>query len=262
MNLSDSTILSKKMSHRCHSVTLHIWGTMILATTSGRGEGMIKIENVSKSYNGNSVIEGLSFHIGPGEFVFLQGESGSGKSTLLKLLYRELEQFDGRILIEGKQINLMPKYMTRRIVGTIFQSFELLERKTTLENVALAGEVLGRKESDIIRESMDLLEKVGLKGKEDRFPHQLSGGEQQRVAIARALLNRPKVLLADEPTGNLDPQNAVKIMELLQEINIQEGITMLIVTHSQDLIDQFSARTLHMENGQVREREHIQLLST
>lgn len=121
-------------------------------------------------------------------------------------------------------------------MGTVFQSFELLERKTALENVALAGQVLGRKHENIVNEAVNLLGKVGLKGKEERFPHQLSGGEKQRVAIARSLLNRPKVLLADEPTGNLDPKNAVKIMELLQEINKEEGITMLIVTHSQEPI--------------------------
>jgi cell division transport system ATP-binding protein len=148
------------------------------------------------------------------------------------------------------------------MVGTIFQSFELLERKTAVENVALAGEVLGKNETEIKNEAMNLLYKVGLKGKEDRFPHQLSGGEQQRVAIARALLNRPLVLLADEPTGNLDPKNAVKIMELLQEINQKEGITMLIVTHSKDLVDSFSARTLHMVDGQVKDSEYTQVLST
>lgn len=223
---------------------------------------MIKIEKLSKSYNGDSVINGLSLHIHTGEFVFLQGESGSGKSTLLKLLYRDLEEFEGEILIGDQAVKQIPKYKTRRIVGTIFQSFELLERKTTLENVALAGEVLGRKEEDINKDTNDLLEKVGLKGKEDRFPHQLSGGEQQRVAIARALLNRPKVLLADEPTGNLDPKNAAKIMELLQEINKNEKITMLIVTHSQELVRTFSARTLQMIDGQVKDSEYTQVLST
>jgi cell division transport system ATP-binding protein len=222
---------------------------------------MIKIENLSKAYNGDTVIKGLNLHIQQGEFIFLQGESGSGKSTLLKLLYRDLAQYEGQILIEGKLMNNMPRYKTRRIVGAIFQSFELLERKTTLENVVLAGEVLGRKQEYIIREAINLLDKVGLKGKENRFPHQLSGGEQQRVAIARALLNRPKVLLADEPTGNLDPKNAVKIMELLQEINKEEGITMLIVTHSQELVNQFSIRTLHMEGGRVSEFEHTEILS-
>jgi cell division transport system ATP-binding protein len=214
---------------------------------------MIKIENLSKSYNGDLVIKGLNLHIKAGEFIFLQGESGSGKSTFLKLLYRDLEHYDGEIFIQDQPLKRIPRYLTRRMVGTIFQSFELLERKTALENVALAGEVLGRRREDITKEAVYLLEKVGLKGKEDRFPHQLSGGEQQRVAIARSLLNRPKVLLADEPTGNLDPRNAAKIMEILQEINKQDGITMLIVTHSQELVNEFSVRTLQMEDGKVRE---------
>jgi cell division transport system ATP-binding protein len=223
---------------------------------------MIKIENLTKSYNGSPVINALNLTIKSGEFVFFQGESGSGKSTLLKLLYRDLEEFEGHIFIEDKPISQMKKYETRRIVGTIFQSFELLERKTALENVVLAGEVLGKNEAQIKKEAHLLLNKVGLKGKEDRFPHQLSGGEQQRVAIARALLNRPKVLLADEPTGNLDPKNAVKIMELLKEINEKEGITMLIVTHSRELVHSFSARTLLMAEGKVRENEHTEVLST
>jgi cell division transport system ATP-binding protein len=177
-------------------------------------------------------------------------------------LYRDLENYEGEIWINEKPLKRTPKYLTRRTVGTIFQSFELLDRKTAMENVALAGEVLGKNDTEIKSEATLLLDKVGLKGKEDRFPHQLSGGEQQRVAIARALLNRPKVLLADEPTGNLDPKNAVKIMELLQEINQKEGITMLIVTHSKELVDAFSARTLHMVDGQVKDIGYAQVLST
>jgi cell division transport system ATP-binding protein len=223
---------------------------------------LIKIKNLNKAYNGNQVIKGGDLHIKPGEFVFLKGESGSGKSTLLKILYRDFEDFEGEIWIDNQSIKQMPRYLTRRIVGTIFQSFELLERKTALENVALAGEVLGKNEAEIKQEAIDLLGKVGLQGKEERFPHQLSGGEQQRVAIARALLNRPKVLLADEPTGNLDPQNALKIMELLQEINEKEGITMLIVTHSQEIVRAFPTRTLIMEDGKVRENEYAEILST
>lgn len=223
--------------------------------------GIINIVNLFKAYNGNPVINGMNVSLKAGEFVFLQGASGSGKSTLLKLLYRELEEFDGEIFVEGKSLKQTPKYVTRRAVGTIFQSFELLDRKTVLENVALAGEVLGKNEREIKKQALHLLHQVGLKGKEERFPHQLSGGEQQRVAIARALLNRPKVLLADEPTGNLDPENAVKILELLKEINQNEGITMLIVTHSQELVRAFPARTLQMINGKVRQVEHAQILS-
>lgn len=218
---------------------------------------MIRIENVSKDYKGIPVIQGADLHIKEGEFVFLQGESGSGKSTLLKILYRDVEDFQGQVLIGNEPIKQMPRYQTRRIVGTIFQSFELLERKTALENVALAGEVLGKNETDIMNESMNLLDQVGLKGKEERFPYQLSGGEQQRVAIARALLNRPKILLADEPTGNLDSGNGLKIMGLLKEVNEKERITMVVVTHSLELVRAFPARTFHMADGKVKECEYV-----
>jgi cell division transport system ATP-binding protein len=223
---------------------------------------MIRVNHLTKSYNGNPVLKDLNLSIQPGEFVFLQGASGSGKSTLLKLLYRDIEHFEGEIFIQDQPLKQIPKYLARRLMGTIFQSFELLDRKTALENVALAGEVVGRNQKDISADAYSLLDKVGLKGKEDRYPHQLSGGEQQRVAIARALLNRPSILLADEPTGNLDPQNAMIIMELLFNICKKEKITMLVVTHSQELIQQFSARILFMEDGQVRDHGHTSILST
>jgi len=216
---------------------------------------MIIINNVSTWYDGQPVISGLDLHIKSGEFVFLQGESGSGKSTLLKLLYREKENYQGNIWLRDKLLRQEPKYVTRRMIGTIFQSFELLDRKTALENVMLAGEVVGRDEKEIRREALLLLEKVGLKGKEERFPHQLSGGEQQRVAIARALLNQPQILLADEPTGNLDPKNAFLIMELLYQISKEEKITMLVVTHSKELVEAFPARVVQMVEGQVRTYE-------
>lgn len=215
---------------------------------------MIQIKNVSKSYNQNKILNNINLTIFKGEFVFLKGSSGSGKSTLLKLLYREIDQFAGDISVDGKQIQLIPKYETRRIVGTIFQSFELLERKTALENVALAGEVVGRKESEIQKEALSLLKKVGLEGKEHHFPTQLSGGEQQRVAIARALLNRPRILLADEPTGNLDSENALKIIGVLKQLNKKEKITMFIVTHSDELVRAFPSRTLVMSEGEVKEQ--------
>ncbi|MCC2683730.1 MAG: cell division protein FtsE, partial [Paenibacillaceae bacterium] len=146
--------------------------------------------------------------------------------------------------------------------GVIFQSHELLERKTALENVALAGEVVGRKEAEIRKEAKLLLERVGLASKLHLFPHQLSGGEQQRVAIARALLNRPAVLLADEPSGNLDYENAVNIIQLLREINREDRITMLIVTHADELVREFPARTLIMNHGRLIELDHSQVLSS
>ncbi|UCZ54083.1 ATP-binding cassette domain-containing protein [Bacillus shivajii] len=216
---------------------------------------MIKIKQLSKRYENDEVIHNLDVSIDEGEFVFLQGSSGSGKSTLLKILYREIEDYEGEVYISDQMLASIPKYKSRRLTGTIFQSYELLDRKTAAENIALAGEVLGISENEIKRKTFELLELVGLKGKEHQFPDQLSGGEQQRVAIARALLNSPKVLLADEPTGNLDSETAVHIMSLLKEINERENITMFIVTHSDQLVEQFKSRTLVMESGKVREYE-------
>jgi cell division transport system ATP-binding protein len=214
---------------------------------------MIKIENLKQSYNGMPVIKGVNLEIRKGELVFLQGISGSGKSTLLKILNGYTENFEGEIFFEDVSIKNMKKFELRRLTGTIYQSFELLERKTALENVCLAGEVLGKRPSDIMKQANDLFEQVGLRGKEDRYPAQLSGGEQQRVAIARALLNKPKILLADEPTGNLDPENALMIMQLFSQINKKDGLTMLIVTHSRELVKAFPGRKLRMEEGDVRE---------
>jgi len=214
---------------------------------------MIQMKHVEKSYRGVPVLTDVNFTIEPGEFVFLKGSSGSGKSTLLKILYRDIEDYRGEVHLNGQALRSMPRYETRRITGTIFQSFELLDRKTVYENVALAGEVVGRSEREIKAETMNLLDRVGLAGKEDRFPHELSGGEQQRVAIARALLNKPLVLLADEPTGNLDPENAEMILDLLKKFNESEGITMFIVTHAEELTRKFSARTLYVQGGRIQE---------
>jgi cell division transport system ATP-binding protein len=214
---------------------------------------MIQMTHVEKSYRSIPVLTDVNFSIRRGEFVFLKGGSGSGKSTLLKILYRDIEDYGGDVLLNGQSLRSMSRYESRRITGTIFQTFELLDRKTVYENVALAGEVLGRSEQEIREETMSLLGKVGLSGKEDRFPHELSGGEQQRVAIARALLNKPLVLLADEPTGNLDPDNAENILELLKQFNEAEGITMLIVTHAEELTRRMAARTLYVRGGRVEE---------
>jgi len=214
---------------------------------------LLTLKNVQTTYGEQTILNGIDLAINEGEFVFLTGQSGSGKSTLLKLLYRELETYQGEIYIGTDLLKSMPKYQTRRMIGTIFQTYELLPQKNALENVMLAGEVVGRNEKEIEKEALELLDKVGLKGKEKRFPHQLSGGEQQRVAIARSLLNRPKILLGDEPTGNLDPKNAQNIMELLKEINEKENITMLIVTHSTELLEKFPSKILVIEEGKVKE---------
>ncbi|USK70258.1 cell division ATP-binding protein FtsE [Peribacillus asahii] len=218
---------------------------------------MIHIENLTKCYGEQTVLCDLNLHIAPGEFAFLQGRSGSGKSTLLKLLYREEEQYGGTIKIDSILISEMSKHELRRKMGIIFQSFELLERKTVLENVALAGEVFGKGWADIESDVYRLLQRVGLNGKEHHFPHQLSGGEQQRVAIVRALLNKPKLILADEPTGNLDTETAFDVLHLLKELHVEEGIAMLVVTHSEQLMQAFPAKTWVMEDGRVHESARV-----
>ncbi|WHX30615.1 ATP-binding cassette domain-containing protein [Brevibacillus agri] len=213
---------------------------------------MILLENVYKSYGKRVILQDLHLHLEAGEFAFLQGRSGSGKSTLLKLLYREQTDFAGRIEIDAVPIGQIPKFELRRKMGVIFQSFELLPRKTVMENVALAGEVVGKPWAEIEPEANRLLERVGLSHVKDCFPDQLSGGEQQRVAIVRALLNRPRLLLADEPTGNLDNETAFEVLQLLKELHVEENMAMLIVTHSERLIEQFPAKTWIMEQGRVR----------
>ena len=214
---------------------------------------MIEMIHVEKSYRDIAVLQDVNITIGRGEFVFLKGGSGSGKSTLLKILYRDIEDYKGEVRLDGQPLQAQAKYVTRRMVSTIFQTFELLERKTVYENIALAGEVIGRLEADIEADVTALLDKVGLSDKRDRFPHELSGGEQQRVAIARALLNKPKVLLADEPTGNLDPDNARLVLDLLKELNKSDEITMFIVTHAEELSVRYAARTLYVRGGRVEE---------
>ncbi|WP_159882424.1 cell division ATP-binding protein FtsE [Paenibacillus puerhi] len=210
---------------------------------------MIRIRGLTQTYAGQPVLHGLELDLAQGEFVYLQGPSGSGKSTLLRILNRQIEQYDGEIAIGGQELRSIPRYAVRRLVATIHQSYELIERKTALENVTLAGEVLGRDPKSTRKAAADFLDKVGLGGKEALFPRQLSGGEQQRVAIARALLNGPSVLLADEPTGNLDHANAVRIVRLLRELNESEGTAILMVTHSDELIREFPSRTVYMNGG-------------
>ena len=218
---------------------------------------MIRIKGLTKKYGDQTVLSGLDLHLAPGEFAFLQGRSGCGKSTLLKLLYQEINGYSGTIEINGTPISQFPRYKVRRQMGIIFQSFELLERKTVMENVVLAGQVVGRNWREIKIDANRLLERVGLRGKEDYFPSQLSGGEQQRVAIVRALLNRPKILLADEPTGNLDLETAFDVMYLLKELQAVEQMAMLVVTHSEQIIKAFPAKIWVMEEGQVHEYAHV-----
>ena len=215
---------------------------------------MIKLVNIQKEYdNGTKALKGIDLQIADGEFVFLVGPSGSGKSTILKLITAEVAPTSGRIQVNGYNLNnIKPSqvpYM-RRTLGVIFQDFRLIEKKTVWENLAFAMRAVGATQRDIKKRIPYVLELVGLAGKDDRFPDELSGGEQQRVAIARALVNNPFMIIADEPTGNLDPQRSLEIMTLLERIN-ELGTTVLVVTHEKDLVNRFSKRVVAIENGKV-----------
>ena len=213
---------------------------------------IIAMDHVSKQYStGVEALSDVSICIHKGEFVFVVGKSGSGKSTFIKLLLKELNPTEGRIFVGGRQVtNLKRKQVSlyRRKIGVVFQDFRLLKNKTVFENVAFAQEIIGMTKRDIARNVPIMLEMVGLKGKEKMYPHELSGGEQQRVAIARALINQPTFLLADEPTGNLDPKTAWDIMMLLEEVN-KMGTTVVVVTHNNDVVDVMQKRVINLEDG-------------
>lgn len=213
---------------------------------------IITMEHISKQYStGVEALCDVSIRIHKGEFVFVVGKSGSGKSTFIKLLLKELNPTEGRIFVGGRQVtNLKRKQVSlyRRKIGVVFQDFRLLKNKTVFENVAFAQEIIGMTKRDIARNVPIMLEMVGLKGKEKMYPHELSGGEQQRVAIARALINQPTILLADEPTGNLDPKTAWDIMMLLEEVN-KMGTTVVVVTHNNDVVDVMQKRVINLEDG-------------
>ena len=213
---------------------------------------IIAMDHVSKQYStGVEALSDVSICIHKGEFVFVVGKSGSGKSTFIKLLLKELNPTEGRIFVGGRQVtNLKRKQVSlyRRKIGVVFQDFRLLKNKTVFENVAFAQEIIGMTKRDIARNVPIMLEMVGLKGKEKMYPHKLSGGEQQRVAIARALINQPTILLADEPTGNLDPKTAWDIMMLLEEVN-KMGTTVVVVTHNNDVVDVMQKRVINLEDG-------------
>lgn len=215
---------------------------------------MIELSRVSKTYEtGSKAVKDISLTIEDGEFVFIVGRSGSGKSTLMKLLLKELEPTKGRIVVNDMDLGKMPRrYIPkyRRRLGVVFQDFRLLKDRTVFENVAFAQRVIGVP-TRVIKETVpEMLRLVGLSSKYKAYSRQLSGGEQQRVAIARALINNPEVLLADEPTGNLDSFNTHGIMKLLEEIN-QRGTTVIVVTHSQEMVDEMNKRVITMERGAV-----------
>ncbi len=216
---------------------------------------MIRFEKVTKTYPGHAhaALDQVSVDVDKGEFVFLVGSSGSGKSTFLRLVLREYRATSGRVYVAGKEINRLASWKVprlRREIGTVFQDFRLLGNKTVSENVAFALQVISKSRSDIDKLVPETLEMVGLTGKGERLPDELSGGEQQRVAIARAFVNRPKILIADEPTGNLDPTTSVGIMKLLDRIN-RTGTTVVMATHDASIVDQMRKRVIELEHGRV-----------
>ena len=215
---------------------------------------MIEITGLNKTYKaGSRALKDINITIEDGEFVFIMGQSGSGKSTLIRLLLKETEPSSGRLVVNDMDLGKMPRRYVpkyRRKLGVVFQDFRLLKDKTVYENVAFAQRVIGESTRTIKESVPRMLQLVGLSSKYKVYPRQLSGGEQQRVAIARALINRPEVLLADEPTGNLDSFNTGEIMKLLEEIN-RQGTTVIVVTHSHEMVETMKKRVITMDRGQV-----------
>ena len=216
---------------------------------------MIRFENVTKTYprSHQPALRGVSLEVERGEFVFVVGQSGSGKSTLLRLILREEAATSGSVLVAGRELSSLPNRKVpalRREIGTVFQDFRLLPNKNVFQNVAFALQVLGKSRQTIQAVVPESLEMVGLDGKEKRLPHELSGGEQQRVAIARAFVNRPAILLADEPTGNLDPTTSLDIVRLLDRIN-RTGTTIVMATHDDEIVDQLRKRVVELNNGEL-----------
>lgn len=216
---------------------------------------MIRLDNVTKVYarGARPALNNVSLEIERGEFVFLVGASGSGKSTFLRLVTREEKATAGRVLVAGNDLSSLSNWRVpalRRQMGAVFQDFRLLPNKTVFENVAFALQVIGKPKHHIMTTVPDVLEMVGLAGKEKRRPHELSGGEQQRVAIARAFVNRPPLLLCDEPTGNLDPTTSLGIMRLLDRIN-RTGTTVVMATHDDEIVDQMRKRVIELSTGEM-----------
>jgi cell division transport system ATP-binding protein len=214
---------------------------------------MIRFENVTKTYRRSvePALDRISLEVERGEFVFVVGQSGSGKSTLLRLILCEEAATSGQVLVAGRELSRLPRRKVpalRREIGTVFQDFRLLPNKDVFQNVAFALQVLGKSRQTIKAVVPETLEMVGLAGKQERLPHQLSGGEQQRVAIARAFVNKPAILLADEPTGNLDPTTSLEIVRLLDRIN-RTGTTIVMATHDNGIVDQLRKRVVELDDG-------------
>lgn len=217
---------------------------------------MIKLENVTKVYKtGVRAVNNMNVNIGPGEFVYVIGPTGAGKSTFIKLLYREEKASSGKVIVAGQDVSAIKNRKVpyfRRNIGIVFQNFRLLPKKTVFENVAFTLEVTDTPRLEIRKKVRKTLELVGLEDKANAFPHELSGGQQQRVAIARAIVNNPKVLIADEPTGNLDPDTSVEIIELLERINEINHTTILVVTHDKEIVQKYKKRTILIEDGCIK----------
>ncbi len=215
---------------------------------------MIYFDLVTKIYSDNTkALEDISLKIAPKEFVSIVGHSGAGKTTLIKLILAEEQPTTGSVYFESREIHKLKKREVkklRRKIGTIFQDFRLLPNKTVYENIAFAMEVAGRHDSEIAADVPHVLQLVGLEGKHANFPHELSGGEQQRVAIARAIVNQPDVIIADEPTGNLDPVNTYEIVQILKKIN-DLGTTVILTTHNTGVVAELGSRVITMENGRI-----------
>ena len=217
---------------------------------------MIKLENVTKVYKtGVRAVNNMNVDIGEGEFVYVIGPTGAGKSTFIKLLYREEKASSGKVIVAGQDVSKIKDRKVpyfRRNIGVVFQNFRLLPKKTVFENVAFTSEVTDTPKVQIRKKVRRTLELVGLEDKANAFPHELSGGQQQRVAIARAIVNSPKVLIADEPTGNLDPDTSNEIIELLERINEVNHTTILVVTHDKEIVQKHKKRTILIEDGCIK----------
>ncbi len=215
---------------------------------------MIRLVGVYKEYdNGSKALNGIDMRIDDGEFVFLVGPSGSGKSTIVKLITAEEDASEGQVIVNGYNLNNIRRWQVpfmRRTLGVVFQDFRLIEKKTVRQNLEFAMRVIGASRKEMNKRIPYVLELVGLGDKADAFPDQLSGGEQQRVAVARALVNNPDTIIADEPTGNLDPARSLEIMTLLERINAM-GTTMLVVTHERELVNRFSKRVVSIKDGSL-----------
>ena len=219
----------------------------------GRIQYMIVFNNVTKYYKSNVGIENVSVRINKGDFVFLVGPSGAGKSTFIKLILKEIDADSGSIKVRGNEITTLSNRQVpklRRNIGIVFQDFRLLPKKTVYENVAFAMEIIHQPKKIIKKYVPQVLSMMGIASKADKYPDELSAGEQQRVAIARAIVNKPRILIADEPTGNLDPDTAWEIMQLLDQINMR-GTTIVMVTHAKDIVDKMGKRVIAIEKGRI-----------